>query len=119
MPEQQPSILEAALRCRCPRCGRGRLYSGLLMVRDRCEVCGVDLSGADAGDGAVVGVILVLGALVVGLAIWVEIAFSPPLWVHGVIWPLFTFPAAILLMRPAKAALIALQYRNRANEMGL
>jgi uncharacterized protein (DUF983 family) len=88
-------------------------------VRDRCEVCGLDFSGADSGDGAAVGVILVLGAVVVGLAFWVEIAFSPQLWVHAVVWPVVTVPAAILMIRPSKAALIALQYRNRSREMGL
>ncbi len=107
------------MRCRCPRCGRGRLYAGLLTVRDRCEVCGLDLSRADAGDGAAVGVILILGAVIVGLAFWVEIAFSPPLWVHAIIWPAVTFPLAVLMMRPSKAALVALQYRNRSGEMGL
>ncbi len=114
-----PSVWQAATRCRCPRCGRGRLYAGLLTVRDRCEVCGLDLSGADAGDGAAVGVILALGAVIVGLAFWVEFSFNPPLWVHAIVWPAVTVPAAILLMRPSKAALVALQYRNRSREMGL
>ena len=82
-------------------------------------MCGLDFSGSDAGDGAIVGVILVLGALVVGLAFWVEIKFSPSLWVHAVVWPVFTVPVAILMMRPSKAALIALQFRHRASEMGL
>ena len=58
-------------------------------------------------------VILLLGALVVGLAFWVEFHFAPPLWVHAVIWPIFTIPVAILMMRPLKAALVALQYRHR------
>jgi len=82
-------------------------------------VCGLDLSGADAGDGAAVGVILVLGAVIVGLAFWVEFAFEPPLWFHAVLWPAVTIPVAILMMRPSKAALVALQYHNRRKEMGL
>lgn len=114
-----PSVAEAALRCRCPRCGQGRLYRGLLDVRARCEHCDLDLSGNDAGDGAAALVILVLGAVIVGLAFWVEFRFSPPLWVHAVVWPLITFPAAVILIRVVKAALIALQYRHRASEMGL
>ncbi len=61
-----PSLLHVALACRCPRCGKGRLFRNLLDVRDRCEVCGLDLRAHDAGDGAAVGVILVLGAIVVG-----------------------------------------------------
>jgi uncharacterized protein (DUF983 family) len=67
-----------------------------------------------------VGVILVLGAAVVaGLAFWVEFAFEPPLRAHAALWPALTVPAAILTMRPAKAALVALQCHNRRREMGL
>jgi uncharacterized protein (DUF983 family) len=91
----------------------------LLEIRPRCEVCGLDLRAHDAGDGAVVGVILVLGAIVMVLAFWVEFRFSPSLWLHAVLWPLVTVPLAILMMRPAKAALVALQFRHRASEMGL
>ena len=83
------------------------------------DSCGLDLRGSDAGDGATVGVILVLGAIVVGLAFWVEFRFEPPLWVHAILWPSFTIPMAVLLMRPAKAALIAMQYHHRSGEMGL
>ena len=119
MAEPAVSVWHAALACRCPRCGRGRLFRNLLEVRDRCEVCGLDLRASDAGDGAAVGAILVLGAIVVALAFWVEFRFSPPLWVHVVLWPVVTIPLAVLIMRPSKAALVALQYRHRASEMGL
>ena len=82
-------------------------------------MCGLDLRDCDTGDGAIVGVIMVLGAIVVALAFWVEFRFSPPLWVHAVLWPLVTVPLAVAMMRPAKAALVALQFRHRASEMGL
>jgi uncharacterized protein (DUF983 family) len=113
------SILYAALRCRCPRCGKGKLFTGLLTIRPACPVCGLDFSQADTGDAGAVGVIMVLGAIVVTLAFWVEFRFEPPLWVHAVLWPAVTLPLAILLMRPVKAALVAAQYRTRASEMGL
>jgi uncharacterized protein (DUF983 family) len=112
--EPAVSVLAAALLCRCPRCGRGRLYDGLLTVAPRCAHCGLDLAAQDAGDGPAVFVILILGALVVGLAILVEVLFEPPLWVHVALWTPFTLAASILLLRPLKAALIALQYRHRA-----
>jgi uncharacterized protein (DUF983 family) len=113
------SVLEAALRCRCPRCGKGKLFIGVLTMRDCCPICDLDLRAHDTGDGPTVGVILVLGAIVVTMAFWVEFHFSPPLWVHAVLWPVVTFPAAILMMRPMKAALVALQYQHRKTEMGL
>ena len=119
MTQPAPSLLHVVLACRCPRCGQGRLFRGLLDIRDRCEICDLDLRAHDAGDGAAVGVILVLGAVVVTLAFWVEFRFSPPLWLHAVLWPMVTVPLAVLMMRPAKAALVALQYRHRSSEMGL
>ncbi len=112
-------IWRAALLSRCPRCGKGPLFTGLLHIRDRCPVCGLDLEQSDAGDATAVPVILVLGSIIVGLAFWVDVRFEPPFWVHVVIWPIVTVPLAIVMMRPVKAAMVALQYRNRSSEMGL
>ena len=107
------SPVRAALGCRCPRCGRGRLYAGLLNVRGVCEICGLDLSGQDAGDGPAVFVIFFLGLIVVGLAALIEIKFSPPIWLHLVLWTPLIIVGAIAMLRPLKAGLIALQYRHR------
>jgi uncharacterized protein (DUF983 family) len=106
-------LLRAALGCRCPRCGKGRLFSGLLSVRQACAVCGLDLSAQDAGDGPAVFAILFLGMLVVGLAALVEINFSPPVWVHLLLWAPLILIGAVAMLRPLKAGLIALQYRHR------
>jgi uncharacterized protein (DUF983 family) len=118
-PERRAPFLLIVLRCRCPRCGTGPLFKNLLEVRSVCSSCGLDFRQVDTGDGAAVGVILVLGALIVAVAFWVEFRFEPPLWLHAIIWPVVTIPLALILMRPAKAALIAQQYRHRAAEMGL
>lgn len=115
----QAPFLPTALQCKCPRCGEGKLFRNLLEVRPACDKCGLDLTKVDTGDGAVVPVIMVLGAIIVGLAFWVEFTYSPPLWVHAVLWLVVTTPLAIVLMRFTKAALIIQQYRHRATEMGL
>ena len=104
--------LAAALYCRCPRCGKGKLYRGLLAVVPCCDACGLDLAAQDAGDGPAVFVILILGAIVVGSALLVEIAFAPPLWVHLVLWTPVIIVGAIVLLRVLKAWLIAMQYRH-------
>lgn len=119
MTDSQISIVQAALRCRCPRCGKGKLFKGLLTLQPACPVCGLAFGQSDTGDAGAVGVIMVLGAVVVGMAVWVEFHFAPPLWVHAVLWPVVTIPLAILITRPAKAALVAAQFRHRATEMGL
>lgn len=112
-----PPWWRAALLCRCPRCGAAPLYRGILTVRDQCPNCGLDLRAHDTGDGAATLLILIVGAIVVGLAFWVEFHFNPPLWVHAVLWPVVTVPLTIGLMRPFKAGLVALQFRHRSTEM--
>jgi uncharacterized protein (DUF983 family) len=91
----------------------------MLALRAECSVCGLEFGGSDTGDAGAVGVIMVLGAIVIGLAFWVEFRFEPPLWVHAVLWPALTLPLAVLITRPVKAALVAAQFRHRPNEMGL
>jgi uncharacterized protein (DUF983 family) len=112
----EPSPFAAGLRCRCPRCGQGKLFDGLLKIRDRCQVCGLDLRAHDTGDGPAAFLILILGAIDVIGAIWVETALEPPFWVHIAIWPLVTLVGTIGLMRPMKATMVALQYRHRSTE---
>lgn len=101
---------------RCPNCGEGLLFDGFLKVASTCESCGFNLSRADSGDGPAVFVILILGFLVVGLALWVELAYEPPFWVHAVLWVPFITIGALLLLRPFKATLIAMQYRHRRDD---
>ncbi|MBS0560188.1 MAG: DUF983 domain-containing protein [Proteobacteria bacterium] len=113
------SLAHAALRCRCPRCGRGALFKGVLTIRESCPECGLDFSGQDAGDAPAVGVIFILGAVLVIAAFWVDVRFEPPLWVHAILWPAVGLPLTIVILRPLKAAVVALQYRHRRSATGL
>lgn len=110
--------VRAGLLCRCPRCGQGALYKGplSLTVRERCEACGLDYGFIDSGDGPAVFVILLLGFLVMGAALIMEFKLSPPLWVHLAIWPVATCLLGLAMLRPMKAMLAALQFRNKAEE---
>jgi uncharacterized protein (DUF983 family) len=111
-PEIEP--VSAGLKGRCPRCGEGRLFAGFLTVGKRCGVCGLDYSFADAGDGPAVFVILIIGFIVVGLALWMEVNYGPPLWVHFMLWIPLTLVLCLTALRLIKGVLITLQYRNKA-----
>lgn len=108
--------IAAGLKGRCPRCGKGRLFSGLLTIAPRCDVCDLDYSFADAGDGPAVFVILIIGFIVVGLALWMEVSFNPPLWLHFLLWMPLTVVLSLSGLRLIKGVLITLQYANRAAE---
>jgi len=100
----------------CPRCGKGRLFSGLLKLAASCDNCGLDYSFADAGDGPAVFVILIVGFVVVGLALWAEVSFNPPLWLHFLLWIPLTVGLSLSALRLVKGVLVTLQYANKAAE---
>lgn len=113
---RRPSVLAASLKGRCPRCGKGSLFQGYLAVRPSCTSCGLDFSRFEAGDGPAVFVILIVGAIVAGGALLLEIAYQPPYWVHALIWGPALLILSLAFLRPLKAALIVLQYKHRAEE---
>ena len=108
--------IAAGLKGRCPRCGKGRLFSGLLSIAPDCDECGLDYSFADAGDGPAVFVILIIGFIVVGLALWTEVSFNPPLWLHFMLWIPLTLVLSLGGLRLIKGVLVTLQYANKAEE---
>jgi uncharacterized protein (DUF983 family) len=110
------STLAAGIAGRCPACHRGKLYSGYLALAPRCENCGLDYSFADSGDGPAVFVILVTGFVVTGLALLAEIFYAPPYWLHAVLWGSLAILLPLVLLRSFKGALIALQFRHKAEE---
>lgn len=108
--------LPTGLSGRCPRCGEGRLFSGFLTIGKRCANCGLDYGFADAGDGPAVFVILIIGFIVVGLALWLEVTTGAPLWLHFLLWVPLTLGLSLMALRLIKGLLIVLQYRNKAAE---
>lgn len=106
----------AGLTCKCPRCGKGKLFSGFLSLRPGCDRCGLDYGFIDAGDGPAVFIILLAGFVVVGCALIVEVKYQPPFWVHAALWIPLILVTTLLPLRPMKALLIALQYHHRAAE---
>lgn len=116
--EGQPTVREAALFGLCPQCGSRTLFEGVAQFAERCRVCGLHLARFNVGDGPAAFLTLIIGGVVVGLAIWLDIALRPPFWVHALIWIPFTFVAVVIGLRIAKAALLAAEYRNKAGEAG-
>ena len=106
--------ISAGLAGRCPRCGDGHLFAGFINVAPRCEVCGLDFAFTDSGDGPAVFVALFGGFVVLGAALWTEVAYQPPMWVHMVVFLPLTLIVCLGMLRPLKGVLIALQYRNKA-----
>jgi uncharacterized protein (DUF983 family) len=100
------------LRCRCPNCGEGHMFRAFLKVVDRCPVCGTELFHQRADDAPPYFVMLIVGHIVVGLALMVEMEYSPPYWVHAALWGPLTIGLALGLLQPIKGAIVAWQWAN-------
>ncbi|HVU19584.1 MAG TPA: DUF983 domain-containing protein [Rhizomicrobium sp.] len=112
----EPKTVFAALLGRCPRCGQGKLFDGYLHIAPRCATCGLDYAMFDAGDGPAVFVILIVGAIVAGSALVVEVKYSPPYWVHAVLWIPLILILSFAMLRFMKSLLLVLQYKHKAGE---
>ncbi len=97
----------------CPACGRGRIFRALLKVNDHCPSCNEALHHHRADDLPAYLNIVLVGHIVVPLVLFVETAFAPPYWLHGVLWLPLTLIMAFALMHPIKGAVVAWQWAMR------
>ena len=112
----QPGLAEATLFGLCPRCGGRTLFAGPTRFAERCRACGLDLTRFNVGDGPAAFLTLGIGAIIVALALWLQLAAEPPWWVHAILWLPLTVASVVLGLRVAKAALLQSEYRNKAGE---
>lgn len=112
----EPSPYSTGVNGRCPRCGEGKLFSGYLKVKPSCAACGLDFTFADSADGPAVFIMLIAGFAILGGALWLDITYEPPIWVHLIIWLPLAVILCLALLRPMKGIAIALQYANKAEE---
>lgn len=106
------------LRCRCPACGVGPLFSGYVTVRPACPVCATDFTPQRADDLPAYLTIVAVGHIVVSGMLTVEQKWHPEIWVHLSIWIPLTIGSAIGLLRPIKGAVIGLQWAMRMHGFG-
>ena len=110
------SPLKTGLRGFCPRCGQGRMFSGFLKLKPKCEVCGLDYGFADPADGPAFFVMMIMAWPVTFFGIWIELAYNPPLWVHFVTTLPLILVLCILPLRFFKGWLVASQFYHKAEE---
>ncbi|MDE2444999.1 MAG: DUF983 domain-containing protein [Alphaproteobacteria bacterium] len=110
------SPFKTGLAGKCPRCGRGKLFNGYLTVAKSCTNCGLSFSFADAGDGAAWFVLLFVCVFGVGSILGIEVAYSPPFWVHVLIAIPVLIILPMVLLRPVKGMFLCQQWKMGARE---
>ena len=76
----------------------------------------MDRGRYNVGDGPAAFLTLIIGALLIALALALDFAVGPPLWVHVLLWVPFTAAAVIYGLRVGKAALLASEHQRQAAE---
>jgi len=115
--EGQPAAVQAALLGLCPRCGGKTLFEGPARFAPSCKKCALDFAQFNVGDGPAAFLTLIIGALVVILALWLEFSVHPPFWVHAVIWIPVIAGSTIWGLRVSKAWLLQAEYWRKAKEV--
>lgn len=121
MTATEPSMNQALMRgvrCTCPQCGEGRLFRKFLKVAETCNACGEELHHHRADDMPAYIVMSIVGHIVVGLVLWTEFRYGPPVWVHWTLWLPLTVILTLALLQPVKGFIVALQWKLRMHGFG-
>lgn len=102
-------LVGRALRLRCPRCGRGRLFAGFMRMHNRCDGCGLHFQ---RGPGYYLGSTYINYGITAGIVTAVFVVGQVVMNVPGrtLLWPLFAFCLIfpVLIFRHARALWLAL-----------
>ena len=107
------TAMKRGFRCRCPRCGEGKLFRAFLKIDDHCATCGLDYTPHRADDLPAYLVIIIVGHIVVPVVLWVETNYAPAIWLQMSIYLPFTLLSSLLLLQPVKGAVVGLQWALR------
>jgi uncharacterized protein (DUF983 family) len=118
---EQRSVGQAMWRgalCRCPHCGKGKMFRSYLKVVDHCEICGEELNHHRADDFPPYIAITIVGHIIIFLMLHMDMSYK----VEPITYVWTMVPLAIILplaMLPSiKGAIVGLQWANRMYGFG-
>jgi len=97
-------------RARCPACGDRTLFRAYLKISDTCSGCGLALEGHSADDAPPYFTIFIVGHIIVPVALIVERAYTPPLYVHGAVFVILSIIVSMISLPIVKGAIVGLQW---------
>lgn len=113
------SALGRGFLCRCPACGKGRLFPRFLKVADRCAACGEDLHHQRADDAPPYFTMFIVGHIVIPAMLVVEKLYHPALELHLALWVPLTLVLTFALMPRVKGAVVGLQWALKMHGFGI
>ncbi len=109
-----PPLPLAMLRgaaARCPLCGRGRLFAGMLRLSERCSACEAPLGAIHADDAPPYFGIFITAHLIIAMVVFTDQRTALPVWEMVALFLPLTLVVAMLLLRPIKGATVAVMLK--------
>ena len=104
--------------CRCPHCGKGKMFTGYLKVANECNACGEELKHHRADDLPPYVAITIVGHIIIFLMLHMDMSYT----ISPITYVLSMIPLAIILpliMLPSiKGAIVGLQWSLRMYGFG-
>lgn len=107
-----PAILNG-MKCRCPKCGEGKLFRAYLKVNDACPACGEELRHHRADDLPPYIAIVIVGHVLVGALLHTEMTMTIDPWVYMVTLVPLALILPLAMLPSIKGAVVGLQWANR------
>jgi uncharacterized protein (DUF983 family) len=104
--------------CKCPHCGKGKLFGRYLKVAESCNACGEPLNLHRADDFPPYIAITIVGHILLVAMMHMEMSYhvNPAIYLYTVLPLAIILPLAIL--PSTKGSIVGLQWANRMYGFG-
>ena len=104
--------------CKCPHCGKGKLFRTYLKVADSCEACGEPLNLHRADDFPPYIAIMIVGHVIVLGMMHLEMVYriDPMVYLYTALPLAIIMP--LLILPSIKGSIVGLQWANRMYGFG-
>lgn len=117
-PRPAKEAIRRGMRCRCPACGEGKLFTKYLQVAKTCPSCGEELFHHRADDGPAYLTILII-CHIAGFMLHLLFSYTgmSPMGMTLVILAV-VIPSTLVILPIAKGFMVAIQWANRMHGFG-
>lgn len=113
----KPAMING-LRCRCPKCGKGPLFTSFLKVTDHCPNCNEALHHHRADDGPAYLTILIVAHLVGFVMHFMWVAFRPEPLVMALVITFGAVGLSLVMLPRLKGLIVGIQWARRMHGFG-
>lgn len=102
---------KAAFLAKCPVCGNGKIFVGVIKLKTNCPTCNEQLDKYETADGPAFFAICIVGTIIGIMAALYEVFYHPPFYMHMLLWLPLTMAFSFIIIRITKTLMIAHQYK--------